>query len=298
MPPPRRPSALRGRVFRSRDVLDSGLLTRDALRSSAWRRLYRGVYADADLPESHGLRIAGARLLIPGPAVFSGRTAAYLHGAAALVEPRTPVEVSVPAGVRFGPVAGIRVRQVDLPDDDVTTIGRNRCTRALRTALDIARCEPLTEAVVAVDVLLAGAIVGRSELAEAAAAGHGSSRGLRRMREAVALADGRAESQPESRLRVLLALAGVPAVPQHTVRDASGEFIARVDLAYPDRRIAIEYDGAWHGEPGQLSRDRRRHNRLVAAGWTVVYVTAADMHDPEALVARIVAVLKGPTSLK
>jgi hypothetical protein len=298
VPAPRRPAALRGRVFRASDVLDSGLLTRDALRSSAWRRLYRGVYADAKVPDSHGLRIAGAELLIPRSAAFSGRTAAHLHGAIQLAGAGTPVEVSVPTGVRFGPLTGLRVRQVDLPEPDVCTLQRRRCTTGLRTALDIARCEPLIEAVVALDVLLARVVVGKGELAQAAVAGHGSRRGRERMRRAVALSDGRAESPPESRLRVVLALAGMPAVPQHTVRDASGEFVARVDLAYPDCRIAIEYDGAWHGEKGQLSRDRRRHNRLVGAGWTVLYVTAADMHDLEALVTRIRAMLGTPTSGK
>ncbi|WP_222263215.1 endonuclease domain-containing protein [Modestobacter marinus] len=82
----------------------------------------------------------------------------------------------------------------------------------------------------------------------------------------MALADGRAESPPESRLRVLLTMAGLPPVPQWSVRRADGVFIARVDLAYPAVRLAVEYDGAWHGEPGQLGRDRRRLNALVAAG--------------------------------
>jgi very-short-patch-repair endonuclease len=294
VPNARRPPVLSGRVFRARDVLEAGLLTRDALRSSAWRRLYRGVYADAQLPDSHGLRIAGAALLIPSAAVFSGRTAAYLHGATLLAEPGTPVEVSVPTGVRFGPVTGLRVRQVEMPDGDVRTVRRCRCTSGLRTALDIARWEPLVEAVVALDVLLAQVVVGKGELAEAADGGH--RRGAQRVRQAVALADPRAESPPESRLRVLLALAGLPAVPQHTVRDASGTFVARVDLAYLDRRIAIEYDGAWHDNSGQFAKDRRRLNRLVSAGWTVVHVTAADLRDPEGLVARIRALLEAPTS--
>jgi very-short-patch-repair endonuclease len=187
---------------------------------------------------------------------------------------------------------------VQLPDADVRTVRRRRCTAGLRTALDIARCEPLVEAVVALDVLLAQVVVGKGELAEAAVAGRGGARGVQRVRRAVALADGRAESPPESRLRVLLALAGLPAVPQHTVRDAAGEFVARVDLAYPDRRVAIEYDGAWHAESGQFAKDRRRLNRLVAAGWTVLHVTAADMRNPEALVARIRALLEGPPSGK
>jgi very-short-patch-repair endonuclease len=267
-------------------VLAAGLLTSESLRSSAWRRLYRGIYADAELPNSFGLRVRGAGLLLPPTAVFSGRTAAYLHGATSLVDLEMPVEVSVPTGVRFGPVAGLRVRQVALPSADLTVAHTKRCTTPVRTALDIARWEPLPDAVAALDVLLGRAVVGRSELSEAAE-GLGSRRGARRTQRAVELADPRAESPPESRLRVLLALAGLPAVPQFTVRDRHGTFIARVDLAYPDRRIAVEYDGAWHGAPGQLSKDRRRQNQLTAAGWRIVFVTAVDMHDPDVLVAHV-----------
>jgi very-short-patch-repair endonuclease len=290
VPNAHKPPALRGRVFRKRDVVASGLLTTDALRSTAWRRLYRGIYADADLPDSFGVRLTGAALLVPSSAVFSGRTAAYLHGATTLVDSGTPVEVSVPAGVRFGPVTGLRVRSVTLLPADIGVVQRRRCTTGVRSALDIARWEPLIEAVVALDVLLARVVVGRSELREAAGA-LGSRRGARRAQRAIALADHRAESPPESRLRVLLALAGLSAVPQFTVRNADGDFVARVDLALPEHRVAIEYDGAWHAEPGQFAKDRRRLNALVAAGWTVVHVTAADLREADALIARIRALI-------
>lgn len=283
-------------MFRRSDVVHAGLLTVDALRSSAWRRLYRGVYADAELPDSFGLRIRGAGLLVPPAAIFSGRTAAYLHGATDLVDLATPVEVSVPPGVRFGPVAGLRIRQVTVVAADSMRIGQRPCTTGLRTALDIARVEPLIDAVAALDVLLAHAVVGRGELRETVA-GLPSGRGSAKARRAVSLTDHRAESQPESRLRVLLALAGVPAVPQFTVRDGGGAFVARVDLAYPELRLAIEYDGAWHDESGQFTKDRRLWNRLAAAGWTVLHVTAADLRDPETLVARIRAMVT-PTSGK
>ena len=273
-------------MFRSRDVLRDGLLTRDALRSSAWRRLFRGVYADAELPESYGVRVRGARLLVPADAVFSGRTAAYLHGAAELADLRTPVEVSVPAATQFGPVQGMRIRRVDLPDVDVTHAGRFALTTGLRTALDIARLELLTDAVPALDVLLAKGIVGHRDLKVAGARLAGG-RGAARGRRAVGLADPRAGSQPESRLRVLLALAGLVAVPQVTVRAANGDFVARVDLAFPDQRVAIEYDGAWHAEPGQFAKDRRRLNALVAAGWTVLHVTAADLRNLDVLITRL-----------
>lgn len=290
VPPARRPPELRGTVFRGRDVVRAGLLTSEALRSAAWQRLFRGIYADADLPLSFGLRIRGARLLAPPVAAFSGRTAAYLLGATALVDLATPVEVSVPAGMHFGPVTGLRIRRVPLSDTDLTNLGRFRHTTGLRTALDIACQEPLIEAVPALDLLLGRAIVGRGELA--GAAGHVvGRRGARRALQAVALADPRAGSQPESRLRVLLALAGLAAVPQFTVRDAQGNFVARVDLAFPEARIAVEYDGAWHAAPGQFAKDRRRLNQLVAAGWTVVHVTAVDLRNPDGLLTHIRALL-------
>ena len=295
MPPPRRPDALRGRVFRKRDVVDAGLRTTAELRSSAWRRLYRGVYADADLPDSFGVRVSGARLLVPSSAVFSGRTAAYLHGATDLVDVRTPVEVSLPPDVRFGPIAGLRVRHVVVDQAEVVRVSRGPCTTPIRTALDIARTEPLLEGVVALDVLLGRGVVDHPRL-RAAVPVRPTPRGARRAARAVDLADGRAESPQESRLRVLLALAGLVTVPQYTVRDRDGRFVARVDLAFPEHRVAVEYDGAWHGAPGQLTRDRRRLNTLVAAGWTVLHVTAADLRQPEEIVARVAALLARATS--
>jgi hypothetical protein len=165
-----------------------------------------------------------------------------------------------------------------------------RCTSEVRTALDIARLEPLPEAVPLIDAMLHRAIVEQSTLRDGAR-GLRSGRGVQQARRVVDLLDERAESPPESRLRVLLALAGLPPEPQWTVRRPDGVFVARVDLAYPGARLAIEYDGAWHGRPGELRRDRRRLNGLVAAGWRVLHVTAADMHHPADLIARVRALL-------
>jgi very-short-patch-repair endonuclease len=81
--------------------------------------------------------------------------------------------------------------------------------------------------------------------------------------------------------------AGLPAPSaQYRVFDERG-FVARVDFAFPDIKLAVEYDGAWHGLPGELGRDRRRLNQLAAAGWRVLFVTAADMHAPDELLARL-----------
>lgn len=70
-----------------------------------------------------------------------------------------------------------------------------------------------------------------------------------------------------------------------------GRFVARVDFGHPEQRLAIEYDGAWHGGPAQPAKDRARRNRLLAAGWRVLFVTAADLRDPVGLAARIAAAL-------
>jgi very-short-patch-repair endonuclease len=285
-----RPDRLCGRVFRGRDAVAAGLLSKDALRSSAWRRLFHGIYADATLPDSFDVRMSGAALLMPSEAVFSGRTAAHLFGATDLWEPSHLIEITTPCGVRFGPIRGIRIRSAALPRSDITVIASRRCTSELRTALDLARLEAPPEGVVVLDVFLRRRIVHEAELADAVAQ-LPTGRGARRARAAVELADGRAESPQESRLRVLLASAGLHAVPQLTIRRDDGTFVARVDLALVEHRIAIEYDGQWHAERGQLTRDRRRLNELTSAGWIVLHVTAADLRDPSALIARLEALM-------
>ena len=79
-------------------------------------------------------------------------------------------------------------------------------------------------------------------------------------------------------------------IAQHRVR-AGGIFLARVDFAWPEDELALEYEGQWHGERQQVGSDRRRLNRLTAAGWRVLFVTAQDLRDPTRLLARIRAAL-------
>jgi hypothetical protein len=289
VPRPRRPAAFRGRVFRARDVLDAGLLTPSALRTSARRRLHRGIHADADLPDDHDLRISGACLLAPPAAVSSGRTAAWLYGARELADVGAPVEVSVPAGVRFGPVAGLLVRQVALPSSDVCAVGRRRCTSRARTALDLARGESLVEAVVALDVLLARDVVDRRELAlalDTPASPRASAELGRRWHWPTD-----APSHPRRPGCAPPRLGGTGRRPAAHGPRRRGWLRRPGGPRLPEHRLAVEYDGAWHGQAGQLARDRRRPNRLTATGWRVLFVTAADLRDPDALVARVAAAL-------
>jgi very-short-patch-repair endonuclease len=117
--------------------------------------------------------------------------------------------------------------------------------------------------------------------------------GSRRAREICGLADGLAQSPQETRLRLLLHRSALPDPIAQFRIVVDGRLVARPDFAWPDRKVALEYDGLWHGEPGQFARDRQRLNRLQAAGWRVVFVTAADLRDPERLLALIAAALFG-----
>ena len=74
------------------------------------------------------------------------------------------------------------------------------------------------------------------------------------------------------------------------MHDGTG-FVGRVDFAWPRQCVAVEYGGRWRGERQNVDRDRRRRNRITAAGWTGIFATAEDLHDPVPLVARIGAVL-------
>lgn len=108
-------------------------------------------------------------------------------------------------------------------------------------------------------------------------------RGVRQAYRALDLSSPLAESPPESRLRLQLVLAGLEPIPQYAVYDAGGRFLARVDLAFPAAKVAVEYDGRTvHEREDVFARDRQRQNLLVRAGWVVLRYSAADLR-PAAL---------------
>jgi hypothetical protein len=288
--PAARPPQLRDQIFRGTAAVAGGVLSRDQLRSPAWRRLRRDVYADADLRVDHQLHARAVSLVAPPATVFAGLTAVVLWGGREFASTADPVEVITPPGIRWQPGPGVVVRSVPIAGDVVRgTHGLCRTGRT-RTAVDLIRRGSVDEGVILLDRLVAAGIVSLPLVRDAVAA-LPRCRGSRLAREIAELADGCAESPQETRLRLLMQRAGLPApTAQYRVFDDRG-FVARVDFAFPELRLAIEYDGAWHADAGQLGRDRRRLNRLQAAGWTVFFVTAADMHDPDRLVAELLAAI-------
>lgn len=268
------------RVFRGSDAVAAGALTPGDLRSGRYPRLLRGVYTRRDVERTHSLLCEAAGLLLPPSAMITGASAATILGLPWL-RPSDEVEAVLPEPDRRATVRGIRPRRSTAG----LGTGRPWLTTQLappeRVAFDAAARVPLHVAVGRLDAL---AHAGHLDLLALAEWLHGrTDNDLRRVRQALEMADPRAESLPESEIRVVLRSAGFDVEPQYVIHHA-GRRVARVDLAIVAHRLAIEYDGAWHVLREQLARDRERMNRVQAAGWRTLHVTAEHRADHGALV--------------
>ncbi|TGJ97358.1 hypothetical protein DLJ96_05095 [Actinotalea fermentans ATCC 43279 = JCM 9966 = DSM 3133] len=120
-------------------------------------------------------------------------------------------------------------------------------------------------------------------------------KGLAKARVALDLLRPGTDSSMETRARLLLVHAGLPCpVVNRAAIDDQGRFLALPDMSYPERRIAIEYDGDVHRtDPATWRRDVERRQRLEAAGWIIITATADDvLRHPERFVARVRAALQ------
>jgi len=86
------------------------------------------------------------------------------------------------------------------------------------------------------------------------------------------------ESRAEANLAGWLRRSGLPPpVRQYEIKRPDG-FVARVDFAWPARRVVLEMDGfAHHHGPHQLARDHKRRTALAAEGWIVLTTTPSEL---------------------
>jgi hypothetical protein len=229
--------------FRGSLAVAEDAVTIRQLRSGLFVRLFRDVYLPARIPVTHEIRCRGAGLVVPSTAVLTGHSAAVLYGVE-LASAADPVELLVAEDDPFIAHPGMGVRHVPVMRGEYESHDGIRVATPLRMAMDLLvntkLRKALSHAVGAVDAILHRGIVDLGELTVLLARRH--DHGIVRARKAAALADRRAESVPESVLRVLLVRAGIEVTPQFEVWWRGG-FLARVDLAVIERRVAIEYDG-------------------------------------------------------
>jgi hypothetical protein len=140
-------------------------------------------------------------------------------------------------------------------------------------------------------VVVAEHLVGRAALAtvdDLASWVRPGDRGVARSRMALDLVRVGSESAMETTTRLIAVRAGFPEPELNVdVRDARGRFLGRVDMAWPELRIAVEYDGDHHRDQGTFRRDQWRGNGFTVNGWIVIHVTAVDIPDPAQFVRRL-----------
>jgi very-short-patch-repair endonuclease len=276
-----------------------GLLTHDQAvsalgrgRKSRWlteRRLtvvQPAVYRVAGAPQTWHQAVAAAQLATAG--VVSHRSAAELWG---LIQPAGYIEVSVspPRHPRVH-LPAVAHRVIDLhPELSVERSGLH-VTDPVRTVIDLGLVLPkwavgdalsrgiTTKLFRVTDVDRLRDALGRQ--------GRNGTGVMRQVLEERLLLGGTEESLLEKRFNDLVRRHDVPAAATQYELWHAGRFIARIDAAYPERKLAIEVDGfAAHTSPDTFQRDRTRQNRLVALGWTVLRFTWADIVQRPAMVA-------------
>lgn len=282
------PELTRG-PFTLQDARRHGV-TEDQLRGSNWRHVTRGVFAWHAIADQPLVRLRATLSRLPAGAAFCGSTAGWLHGLD--LEPCNPIEAIVPSTSGVTRRAGIAIRRGVA--FEMSAARGLPATSRVRTVVDLVRARELVDAVSVLDMALHRRIVSVIQI-QRWADGHHGRRGVSNLRRALVLADPATESPMETRLRVLLVLAGLPRPRvQQSLYDDARRFTGRPDLYYPLHRLAIEYDGGNHR--GRLVSDNRRQNRLLAEGCQILRFTAADvLGDPAAVVALVRRALARPS---
>lgn len=260
--------------FLGREARFAGRLTKNQLRGRRFARVHPDVYLPAGAAGTTlQQRIVAAWLWSRRNGIVAGSAAAALHGSR-WVRPDVPIEV-IHSNARSP--EGVTVRRDVVLDGEVERLAEMAVTTPARTAFDLGRRGPLTEAVGRVDALLRATGM-HTDAVSAVAAEHRHTRGLRQLEKVLSLADPAAESPRESWLRVVLVEAGLPRPhTQIPVLDAHGHAFAYLDMGWPDVMVAVEYDGEHHRtDRYHYVKDIRRREALEALGWIIVTVVAGD----------------------
>ena len=285
------------------EALSAGLTrdqVRQRVRSGRWTRLAHGVYQRGTPPGTdtlddfararldHAHRAIGAALAHPG-AVIVGPSAAVLHGLP-LFSPLPERVWLVQHGYRPAQRTDIDVHDWRLGPTEVEQ-HRVPVTSAVRTWLDIARLQPLSDGLAVGDALLRSR-VGISAEVRASIDARGSIRGIRRARLAADHIDGARETPLESGSWAYFVehRVALPAM-QHEIRSRDGRFVGRVDFWWRHAGVVGECDGRLkYTDRADLYAEKRREDALRELGLTVVRWGWQDLRG-EALAQRLRRVL-------
>ncbi|MGQ0577137.1 MAG: hypothetical protein ACT4RN_23480 [Pseudonocardia sp.] len=264
---------------------------RRALAEGRLRAAWRGVVVDRAGWGNVWARAAAAVLAYGPDAAVCGRTAAELWGCDAAAEPRTHLMLPHEVFVRCR--GGLVVHRSAAFRRDITTVDGIAVLTLERVVTDLL-CDrtvrPADALAVADQALGLVKDEQRQQLRTRLVLridDRADRRGTRRAAHLLDLATGRAESPPESRLLLLVVGFGLPHPEVNwPLMSPWGQEVCRLDLAWPEFRIALEYDGyAVHVD--RQAQDDARADDLRRRGWIVLRVRAEDHRDPRQLEVRL-----------
>lgn len=263
-------------------------VTRRELAGPAYRQVFHGVHISSAVPDSLVVRGRAALLRSPDHALLSHESAAQLWVPS---WPRSSdVHLSFSRSVKtMGD--GIRAHRFRYRMEKWTRHGL-AVTGPAMTFIHLAVRFDLVDLVCFGDRLVARDAISPEELVQAALAWDGH--GRRAAIAAARLVRERSESVPETQSRLLMVLAGIPEPVCNHPYVVGGHERFRLDLAWVDVKVALEYDGRWHDEPEQRAKDEVRRAEMRAAGWIIIVIHAEDLYgDPEGVVHEVVDALRG-----
>jgi hypothetical protein len=236
---------------------------RRLLAAGTLRRVITGVYVAGDAEDTIDLRVAALALVTTPGHIVVDRTAAWLHGVDTFtldeMDVAPPIETCVLRGRHPTERRDARGGTRDLAPTEVMLLGSVQVTTPLRTVLDLGCRLRRREAFAAIN-----ALAGRDGLDVAACRAaidqrYRRRRGVRQLRELVAMMDPACESPRESWTLLAIRDAGLPAPRQQYWIVINGVPTYRLDHAYPLQRVVVEYDGSWHDQtPEQKAADDAR----------------------------------------
>jgi very-short-patch-repair endonuclease len=272
------------RPFTRSQALVAGI-SDGALRGPRFQRLCHGVYVSRGAEVSARTRVEAVLLVHSGSAYASHASAGRIYGLPLPVLPEEHVTVQHRRDRRR---AGAVRHHLAAPGAAVRVLHGVRVSTPDRLFVELAEQLDLVDLVVAGDALVRWHRVDPAQLV--AAAQGASGRVGRLARRAASLVRRDVDSPTESKLRMLLVLAGLPEpVVNHKVRWPDGEVRFRFDLSYPKIKVLVEYDGRQHRDDlDRWDADLARRDWLDAEGWIVVPVVARGLYRrPDQTLARV-----------
>jgi hypothetical protein len=298
----RRAVLIRGRV----DSMDSGPavdlsqpftrshalaagITPKVLRGPRFRALFRNVYVEASAPDTPTLRARAALAVAPPGAFASHASAARILEVPIPTLPDEHLTVLRQQDRRRRP--GIRWHV--LPKPQTRVVDGTRVSAPEQLFVELASLLGLVDLVIVGDHLVRHKKTTLAKLLAFCAQTrlpHAD-----RARHAASFVRDRVDSPMETRLRMLIVLAGLPEPEVNlTIRDADGEPLRRHDLAYRGSRTYLEYDGRHHvDQVERWEKDLERREAVDDEQARMLVVTSRGIFvEPEHTLERVWRVLR------